>query len=196
MVLTAYPALSPATNSFCHRRRRIKVLPARLGLAQLRRLDTSNGCQDHTVLPSATAPFVFTRPGRSRETRPAIRKRGLRRCVHRIPPNVRDDGQRPSQEGGMAETYHNFRFSESNIFRPGLEIPISMIPLKKLAFWRRRFGAVGSRTSEMSRCELIKLICPSSGKSVGPPPPPCAEASSCAAAAVSRRWCAMRVSGG
>jgi hypothetical protein len=23
----------------------------------------------------------------------------------------------PSQEGGMAETYHNFRFSESNIFQ-------------------------------------------------------------------------------
>jgi hypothetical protein len=31
---------------------------ARLGFANLRRLDTSHGCQDHTVLPYATAPFV------------------------------------------------------------------------------------------------------------------------------------------
>ena len=60
----------------------------------------------------------------------------------------------------MAETYHNFRFSESNIFRPGLEIPISLNPLRKLALRRRRFGAIEDRTSEMNRCELIKLICP------------------------------------
>ena len=36
-----------------------------------------------------------------------------------------------------------------------------MIPLKKLAFWRRRFRAVEDRTRGMNRCELIKLICPS-----------------------------------
>ena len=61
----------------------------------------------------------------------------------------------------MAETYHNFRFSESNIFfRPGLEIPISLNPLTKLAFWRRRFRAVEDRAREVIRCELIKLICP------------------------------------
>ena len=66
----------------------------------------------------------------------------------------------------MAETYHNFRFSESNIFfRPGLEIPISLNPLTKLAFWRRRFGAVEDRASEVIQCELIKLICPAGGKS-------------------------------
>ncbi len=55
MVLTAYSALSPATNSSCHRHRRIEGF-AEPGRADqnLRRLDTSNGCQDHTVLPSAT----------------------------------------------------------------------------------------------------------------------------------------------
>jgi hypothetical protein len=54
LVLTAYAALSPATNSSCHRHRRIGDL-AEPGWANenLRRLDTSNGCQDHTVLPSA-----------------------------------------------------------------------------------------------------------------------------------------------
>jgi hypothetical protein len=56
---TAYAVLSPATNSSCHRHRRIKVLRARLGSQHLRRFDTSNGCQDHTVLPYASAPFVW-----------------------------------------------------------------------------------------------------------------------------------------
>src|SRR5258708_20230400 len=54
---TAYAVLSPATNSSCHRHRRIKVLRARLGSQHLRRLDTSNGCQDHTVLPYAPTPL-------------------------------------------------------------------------------------------------------------------------------------------
>src|SRR5205814_7468381 len=48
MVLTAYSALSSATNSSCHRHWRISSkVRTRLG----RQLDTSNGCQDHTVLP-------------------------------------------------------------------------------------------------------------------------------------------------
>ena len=49
-------------------------------------LTPASGRQDHTTSPSATAPFVFRR----------IR-------VHRIPPNVRDDGQRPSYRGGTRE---------------------------------------------------------------------------------------------
>ena len=56
--LTAYAALSPATNSSCHRRCRIRVLSDPVGPTCLRQLDTSNGCQDHTVLPYASAPFV------------------------------------------------------------------------------------------------------------------------------------------
>src|SRR5260370_33664451 len=57
---TAYGALSPATNSFCHRRRRIGGL-VEPGWARenLRRLDTSNGGQNHTLLPYASAPFVL-----------------------------------------------------------------------------------------------------------------------------------------
>jgi hypothetical protein len=65
---------------------------------------------------------------------------------------------------GMCERYHVFRFSESNIFRPRLKTQISLNPLKKLAFARKRFGAVEGRTSELNRCEWIKLICPSPGK--------------------------------
>ena len=69
---TAYAALSPATNSSCHRHRRIKVRLTRSGSKNLRRFDISNGCQDHTVLPYASAPFVCAPVDRSRETRPAI----------------------------------------------------------------------------------------------------------------------------
>src|SRR5678815_2548872 len=47
---TAYSALSPATNSSCHRRQRIEICPSPVGPTHLRQLDISNGCQDHTVL--------------------------------------------------------------------------------------------------------------------------------------------------
>src|ERR1700682_3742618 len=71
---TAYGALSPATNSSCHRHRRIGGL-CEPGWANknLRRLDTSNGCQNHTLLPYAPAPFVL-REGLFAHgiTRPAI----------------------------------------------------------------------------------------------------------------------------
>ena len=72
---TAYFVLSPATNSSCHRRWRINgLIEARLGRLRLRQLDTSNGCQDHTVLPYASAPFVL-RAVRSAHGKPALRSR-------------------------------------------------------------------------------------------------------------------------
>ena len=64
MVLTAYAALSRATNSSCHPRRRIEGgARTRSGSPHLRRLDASNGRQDHTVLPYATrsSPGSFKR---------------------------------------------------------------------------------------------------------------------------------------
>ena len=51
---TAYAVLSPATNSSCHRHL-AEFTSAKLG--------TSNGCQDHTVLPYAQTSFVL-RAGR------------------------------------------------------------------------------------------------------------------------------------
>jgi hypothetical protein len=82
---TAYIVLSPATNSSCHRRWRINGF-AEPGWAceNLRRLDTSNGCQDHTVLPSASASFVWR--ASIAHGRTALRSYlRARRCrVHRI----------------------------------------------------------------------------------------------------------------
>ena len=104
MVLTAYSALSPATNSSCHRRRRIEWRSStRSGVLRLHRLDTSNGCQDHTALPYAIASLVwraFIAHGKPPCDVP--RATTLPRPPHPA-PNVRDDGQRPSvraRDGG------------------------------------------------------------------------------------------------
>ena len=55
-------------------------------LLTVRQLDACHGRQDHTLLPYASA---------------ALRLRSL--SVHRSPPNVRDDGRRPSDQGGMGK---------------------------------------------------------------------------------------------
>jgi hypothetical protein len=65
------------------------------------RLDTSNGCQDHTVLPYAASPVVCAlcsltdqSPPCDHDTRPTLPASTASR------PNVRDDGQRPSCRTG------------------------------------------------------------------------------------------------
>jgi hypothetical protein len=73
---TAYGGLSPATSSCCHRHGRIKGLSSPVGPTRLRQFDISNGCQDHTLLPYASAPFVSRAADRSRAFRqPALRSR-------------------------------------------------------------------------------------------------------------------------
>jgi hypothetical protein len=72
--------------------------PSPVGPTRLRRLDTSNGCQNHTVLPYAAAVFAkrlrraLRRSSARRSpltglspTRPATTSRAQRRRVHRIP---------------------------------------------------------------------------------------------------------------
>ena len=126
MVLTADNALSPATNSFCHRRQRINgQSKTRLGSKDLRQLDTSNGCQDHTALPSAASSTKTLRPAHVLPEEilvKAFKRRSSARCcsltetalrTHLAPdaaastasrPNVRDDGQRPSLRDRMGQT--------------------------------------------------------------------------------------------
>jgi hypothetical protein len=137
MVLTAYIVLSPATNSSCHRHRRIKGF-AEPGWANknLRRLDTSNGCQDHTVLPSALAPFVCA-PQIAHEVQPALRlPMRARRCrVHRIPPRARDDRDTPLSWGETARLIEVFLPSgETNYFcKQDWTARIRLIPFNKFA---------------------------------------------------------------
>jgi hypothetical protein len=99
---TAYAVLSPATNSSCHRRRRINgsSKPGRAS-QNLRQLDTSNGCQDHTVLP-----YAYRRS--SARCRSLTSRLRLAPRSHRAPgaaastasqPNVRDDHDTPLFSG-------------------------------------------------------------------------------------------------
>ena len=75
-------------------RRRIRLVtvigglatrPCPVGPTCLRKFSTSNGCQDHTVLPYALASLVWRDDDRSREARPATAFHTRRCRVHRIP---------------------------------------------------------------------------------------------------------------
>src|SRR6266568_8568039 len=98
----------------CSPRRRIRLAtvagelttcPRPVGPTRLRRLDTSNGCQDHTLLPYASAPLVL-RVCRSLTGEPALRSRCARNAAASTAshPNVRDDREPPlfsGWDGGM-----------------------------------------------------------------------------------------------
>ena len=135
MVLTAYVVLSPATNSSCHRRQRIKVGRTRSGRRRLRQLDTSNGCQDHTVLPSASAPFVCAPSDRSRaqRTRPAITYVPDAAASTASHPASVTIAIRPSEgrDGGISRT--DLGSPETDIFsRQGLDRQIADLPVRRI----------------------------------------------------------------
>jgi hypothetical protein len=60
MVLTVSSELSPVTNSFLSPSSTDMTCLSPVGPTHLRQLSISNGCQDHTALPYASAPFVST----------------------------------------------------------------------------------------------------------------------------------------
>jgi hypothetical protein len=67
-------------------------------------LTPASGRQDHTTSPYAATSLVRVLGDRSQaEARPAIPLHAKRCRVHRIPPRVRDDGQRPSCGVGWRE---------------------------------------------------------------------------------------------
>jgi hypothetical protein len=84
---TAYIALSPATNSSCHRRCRLDGWSIRLDRNCHRQLGTSNGCRDHTVLPYAESAVRPARRSIAHE-KLALRHRfapTLKRPPHPLP---------------------------------------------------------------------------------------------------------------
>ena len=100
MVLTAYFALSPVTGISCHRHRLE---------AAFRKLDTSVG---------ASGPHDFA------VRVSAVRQRRSR--VHRIPPHVRDDRERPSVWGGTGGYRSDLgQVAKENIFANGTGRPKS-----------------------------------------------------------------------
>jgi hypothetical protein len=106
MVLTAYSALSPATNSSCHRHRRIDGF-AGPGRARKTSADLTPATGARTTrLHRPRLHRSSTRPSIAHKPKPALR-------IHRTPdaaastashPNVRDDGQRPSLGTGQSRS--------------------------------------------------------------------------------------------
>jgi hypothetical protein len=94
---TAYAVLSPATNSSCHRRRRILRLPNPVGsrlatadLAPATGVRTTRFCRT-LKRRSSCAPANRSRGS----TRPATSIARRRSRVHHIPSRVRDDARPP-----------------------------------------------------------------------------------------------------
>jgi hypothetical protein len=105
MVLTVYLRALPGDRLFCHRHQADMAGPRPVGpTSPPRDLTPASGCQDHTISPSASAPFVSTplTTHRPPKTRPAITCRAQRCRVHRIPPRARDDRDTPLQWDGTA----------------------------------------------------------------------------------------------
>jgi hypothetical protein len=94
---TAYIALSPATNSSCHRRQRIKM-HRKPGWTRNTSTDLTPATGARTTRfcrtlqhRSSCAPRIAHRP----DGLPCDRKRAQRCRVHRIPSRVRDDRDTP-----------------------------------------------------------------------------------------------------
>jgi len=86
--LTAYGALFPETNSSCLRHRRIDGFANPVGPREnLRRFDTSHGCQNHTLLPYAITPLVLRGSiAHSPKTKPQTALQHLARAGASRPP--------------------------------------------------------------------------------------------------------------
>jgi hypothetical protein len=154
----------------CSPRRRIRLVTVigelnglvRPGSADqnLRRLDTSNGCQDHTVLPSAerlrqeVLRTVHVRQNVCEAGYSAVRPARLDRSQPKLPcdqtsapdaaastasrPNVRDDGQRPSSRAGIAQVVMLIWGEHEAVYFCARDWTgsISLIRLKKFAWTR------------------------------------------------------------
>ena len=119
----------------CSPRRRIRLVTvadgsrsneARLDFVHLRRLGTSNGCQDHTVLPYATTSFVLRAgPSLTRFNSPCDHHSRRRSRVHHIPSRVRDDARPPllSERDGVGFTDVLIGARNELFLRGGLDDP-------------------------------------------------------------------------
>jgi hypothetical protein len=108
MVLTAYFVLSPVSEFVLSPSSADMAGRTRSGRLCLRKLSTSNGCQDHTALPSAACAVrqraVRSLTGLAQWKNPPCDHARAQRCrVHRIPPNVRDDRETPLSPGRDGE---------------------------------------------------------------------------------------------
>src|SRR6202790_104133 len=170
---TAYFVLSPAIGLSCHRRLADISTSARLGSRTSARLDAgveASGPHDFAVRFSAVR--LRAQGIAHGSIKPALRShlaRGHRR-VHRIPPRVNDDGQRPSV-GRDGESYSLILVSEKQKYfckegwtrqmqEASLICPSgNRIEPEREVFLRCHSGARGARTRnlEIPRCAIAHL---------------------------------------
>jgi hypothetical protein len=88
-----------------------------VGSTRLRQLDTSNGCQDHTVLPYAASPVVCTLCLLTDQSPPCEHDHAPDAAASTASrPNVRDDGQRPSRGTGWRRYRSDLGQARTGIF--------------------------------------------------------------------------------
>ena len=98
---TAYAVLSSATNSFCHRRQRIKACPSPVGPTSVSAgLTPATDVRTTRFCRTQQTPFVLRAVNRSQAEGSPCDHLARRRCrVHRIPSRVRDDRDTPLLPG-------------------------------------------------------------------------------------------------
>ena len=167
---TAYAALSPATNSSCHRRWRIEADRTRLGLTTLRQLDTSNGCQDHTVLPYAAVYAkgfdAFRYPSRRSFSEGDQRRSSCAPCHSRIRPAIsRATLPRPPRPVPTFVTMANAPLSGTGWPDFTFDLPDGLSGIFLREGLDRTFdlicpsGSFGRFATALGRESRIKLIC-------------------------------------
>jgi len=174
-------------------RRRIRLVtvvselttcPRPVGSTCLRRLGISNGCQDHTVLPYASTPFVCAPlSAHKQKARPAINLRADAVASTATRPNVRDDGQRPSSRDRMDQSvamicptakaeYFSRRGWTRNAPNNGSDLPVGPIGrMRSTCQSATRLFLAGQRQTTLARrnhlgCRPIKNSRP--GRNVMP----------------------------
>src|SRR3982074_562323 len=105
-----------------------------VGSTRLRQLDTSNGCQDHTVLPYAASPVVCTLCLLTDQSPPCEHDHAPDAAASTASrPNVRDDGQRPSLGTGWRVSRTDLGQRRSRIsFQKGLDTRVDKLPVGQI----------------------------------------------------------------
>ena len=122
----------------------------RLDRIRHRQLGTSHGCQDHTVLPYASASYVLRDVNRSRVC-PALQPPSAPTPrVHRIPPRVRDDRDTPLlSRRDSAEIATDLGREGSRLFLPRrLDDPNHIESARQIRFFAQRLFRRGARAGE------------------------------------------------
>jgi hypothetical protein len=158
---TAYAVLSPATNSSCHRRRRISRLLDPVGselatadLAPATGVRTTRFCRT-LQRRSSCAPANRSRGS----TRPATSMARRRSRVHHIPSRVRDDARPPLLSERDSVDSRDVSISRRNelFFRRGLDDPNQLEFVCEISIYvKSNFRPAGSMCMAIAACDLLR----------------------------------------